>query len=76
LQGTVEKEPTGYAPADLDAWAKRLRAWAGGKEPGDLPRVGDAAPGAKKRPVFAYMISGAKVRAPAAAMALIERLRR
>ncbi len=76
LQRTVEKEPTGYAPADLDAWAKRLRAWAGGKEPGDLPRVGDAAPGAKSRPVFAYMISGAKVRAPAAAMALIERLRR
>jgi len=75
LQRTVENEPAGYAPADLDAWAKRLRAWAGGKEPGDLPRVGEAAPGAKSRPVFAYMISGAKVRAPAAAMALIERLK-
>jgi uncharacterized protein YecE (DUF72 family) len=76
LQRTVETEPTGYAPADLDAWAKRLRAWAGGKEPSDLPRVGEAAPAAKQRPVFAYMISGAKVRAPAAAMALLERLQR
>jgi uncharacterized protein YecE (DUF72 family) len=75
LQRTLEGEPAGYAPADLDAWAKRLRAWAGGKEPGDLPRVGEAAPAAKQRPVFAYMISGAKVRAPAAAMALIERLK-
>ena len=40
LQRTVEEEPAGYAPADLDAWAKRLRAWAGGKEPDDLQRVG------------------------------------
>jgi uncharacterized protein YecE (DUF72 family) len=75
LQRTVEAEPTGYAPRDLDAWAERLRAWAGGKEPSDLPRVGKAAPAAPQRPVFAYMISGAKVRAPAAAMALLERLR-
>jgi uncharacterized protein YecE (DUF72 family) len=75
LQRTAEKEPAGYAAADLDAWAKRLRAWECGKEPDDLPRVGAAAAGAKQRPVFAYMISGAKVRAPAAAMALLERLK-
>jgi hypothetical protein len=31
--------------------------------------------GKSKRDVFIYMISGAKVRAPAAAMALIERLK-
>ena len=74
LQRTVEAQATGYAPAELDAWAKRLRAWAGGKEPADLPRVGTAAPAVKQRPVFAYMISGAKVRAPAAAVALLERL--
>jgi uncharacterized protein YecE (DUF72 family) len=74
LQRTVESEPAGYAPADLDRWAMRLRAWAAGKEPDDLPRVGTAAKAAGPRPVFAYMISGAKVRAPAAAMALIERL--
>ena len=29
LQRTVEAQATGYAPAELDAWAKRLRAWAG-----------------------------------------------
>ena len=36
------------------------------------PSRGQAPPKAK-RDVFIYMISGAKVRAPAAAMALIER---
>ena len=44
-----------------------------GGEPSDLARIA-AAPPRKKRDVFVYMISGAKVRAPAAAMALIERL--
>lgn len=28
IMGTVEGEPLGYAPAALDAWAKRARAWA------------------------------------------------
>ena len=58
LQGTVDEETEGYAPAALDAWAERL---------GALARP-------KGREVFAYVISGAKHRAPAAAMALIERL--
>jgi uncharacterized protein YecE (DUF72 family) len=75
LQRTAETEPAGYAPAELDAWARRLRAWAAGTEPDDLPRVGKAAKPAKSRPVFAYMISGAKVRAPGAALALLERLK-
>jgi uncharacterized protein YecE (DUF72 family) len=51
--------PTGYAPAALDAWATGARAWAGGKWP---------------RGVFIYFINGAKERAPAAALALLERL--
>ena len=34
-----------------------------------------ASPEPARRDVFIYMISGAKVRAPAAAMALIERLK-
>ena len=40
----------------------------------DLKTIAGDSPARQKRDVFLYMISGAKVRAPAAAMALIERL--
>ena len=56
-------------------WAKRAREWAAGGAPDDLKTIGGKAPAKGKRDVFIYMISGAKVRAPAAAMALIERLK-
>lgn len=74
LQRTTEDEPAGYAPADLDLWAGRAKAFAAGGEADDLARYGTKKAAKKKRPVFAYMIAGAKVRAPAAAMALIERV--
>ena len=74
LQKGEDSVETAYPPAALDAWAGRLRAWALGTQPDDLPRV-DAAPApARPRDVFAYVIHEGKVRAPAAAMALIERL--
>ena len=75
LQRTSEKVKTGYPPAALDAWAKRAQAWAKGGAPDDLSTIAGPARSKGKREVFIYMISGAKVRAPAAAMALIERLR-
>jgi uncharacterized protein YecE (DUF72 family) len=77
LQRCAEAEPTGYSAADLDAWAGRVRAWAAGGAPADLPAVtSPASPAANEaRPCFVYFIAGAKVRAPAAAMALIERVR-
>jgi uncharacterized protein YecE (DUF72 family) len=77
LQRTSEKLQTGYAPKALAAWAKRAQAWADGGAPEDLPTFAAARAEAKKakRDVFIYMIAGAKVRAPAAAMALIERLK-
>ncbi|MBC7436773.1 MAG: DUF72 domain-containing protein, partial [Bdellovibrionales bacterium] len=70
---------TGYAPKALDRWAQAARIWQGGGEPPDVPRVQDAAaqpPAAKAAPrdVFMFFISGAKERAPAAAMALIKKL--
>lgn len=74
LQRTAEEIPTGYAPSALDQWAARARTWADGREPDDLARIAAASHARKKRDVFFYMISGAKVRAPAAAMALITRL--
>jgi len=66
---------TCYPPAEIDAWAERFKAFARGEAPDDLPLI---APAAAKAPlgrdVFAYFISSGKVRAPAGAMALIERL--
>ena len=59
----------------LDAWAKRLQLWAGGGEPDDLPRVDAAAPKKTPRDVFAYVIHEGKMRAPAGAMELIERVK-
>ena len=65
--------PEGYAEAELDAWAERVRAWRGGQSPKDLPLQQAPAP-AKPREVFVYFISAAKERNPAAAMALARRL--
>ncbi len=73
LENAVEEEPQGYAPAALDHWAGVAKGWAAGESPDGLPYFADAAP-KQERDVFVFMINGAKVRAPAAAKALIERL--
>jgi uncharacterized protein YecE (DUF72 family) len=65
---------TGYEPEALDQWAAHARQWSEGGEPDGLPRVGDAAATKKPRDVFVFFINGAKERAPAAAMALRERV--
>jgi uncharacterized protein YecE (DUF72 family) len=75
LQRTSAKEKTGYPLRALDRWAERAGIWAAGGAPDDLATIAAPAPAQGKREVFIYMISGAKVRAPAAAMALIERLK-
>ncbi|MGB3044421.1 MAG: DUF72 domain-containing protein [Xanthobacteraceae bacterium] len=74
LQKGRDDVETGYPPKALDAWAKRLETWASGGEPDDLPHVGAASRKKQPRDVFAYVIHEGKVRAPAAAMALIERV--
>jgi uncharacterized protein YecE (DUF72 family) len=77
LQKGKDTVKTGYPPRALDEWANRLRAWAEGGEPDDLPRVDPShRPARRPRDVFAYFIHEGKVRAPAAAIALIERLKR
>ena len=74
LQKGEEKLKTGYPPKALDQWAARAKTWAQGGEPADLPRVDKKKPEKAPRDVFIYFIHEAKVRAPAAAMALIERV--
>jgi uncharacterized protein YecE (DUF72 family) len=77
LQKGQETVKTGYPPKALDAWTERVQTWANGGEPDDLPRVDPKDhPSATPRDVFAYFIHEGKVNAPAAAMALIERLQK
>jgi uncharacterized protein YecE (DUF72 family) len=75
LQKGRDDVATGYPPKELDRWALRTRAWARGGAPEDLALLEPARRAkAQPRDVFVYFIHEAKVRAPAAAMALIERL--
>jgi uncharacterized protein YecE (DUF72 family) len=76
LQKGKDSIATGYPAPALDQWAERIRLWAKGGAPTDLPRVGTKAPSTSPRDVFVYFIHEGKIRAPAAAMALIERLKR
>jgi uncharacterized protein YecE (DUF72 family) len=72
LMRAREEEPEGYGAAELDRWASIARCWSTG-EPDGLTAVGQEAP-AFPREAFIFMINGAKLRAPAAAQALIARL--
>jgi uncharacterized protein YecE (DUF72 family) len=77
LQKGKDDIKTGYPPKELDAWAKRAGTWAKGGAPEDLKLVDPKHPAkASARDAFVYFIHEGKVRAPAAAMALIERLDR
>ncbi len=73
LQRQREEEATGYSAPELDRWAAVAKSWAAGHSPEGLDYVGGPSP-APARDAFVFMINGAKVRAPAAAMALIRRL--
>jgi uncharacterized protein YecE (DUF72 family) len=75
LQKGNDEIDTCYPPKQLDAWAKRLQLWAEGGEPDDLPRVDAAKPKKTPRDVFAYVIHEGKIRAPAGAMELIDRVK-
>lgn len=72
IMGTKEAEPKGYSEAGLARWATAAAVWAEGGVPEGLEPIGPAAK-AEKRDVFLYVISGDKVRNPAAAMELIAR---
>jgi uncharacterized protein YecE (DUF72 family) len=75
IMGTSEDEELGYSGTALDGWAEAAKAWAQGQTPAAL-KDQLLAPAAKVEPreVFLFVISGHKVRNPAAAMALIERV--
>ncbi|MDR7296110.1 uncharacterized protein YecE (DUF72 family) [Pelomonas aquatica] len=74
IMRTHPDEPLGCKPEVFPPLAEAARTWAAGGEPDGLPRI-EPAPAATTeacapRDVFMYFISGAKERAPHAAMAL------
>jgi uncharacterized protein YecE (DUF72 family) len=74
LMKTVSEQPTGYTKPALSKWARRCQEWSQGGCPADLPLVEKKPAKFNPRDVFAFFISGAKERAPAAAMHLIQSL--
>lgn len=74
LQCAREEEPKGYSETALDRWAEVVRGWAAGESSVGLDYVSDAPAEVRPRDVFAFFISGFKVRNPLAALALRERL--
>ena len=74
LQRCTEAVATGYGPAALDRWAGTARAWAAGEAPEGLGYAAGRGAPAVPRETHIFFIAGAKVRAPAAAQALISRL--
>jgi len=75
IMGTTAKHELGYSDAALSLWAARARTWATGAAPDGLDYVEPQSASGKPRDVYLYVISGHKVRNPAAAHALIQRLR-
>ena len=75
LHGSRELYASGYGPAALATWARRVRAWSEGREAPAAQRVaGPTRPRAAGRDVYVYFDNDAKVRAPADAAALIHAL--
>jgi uncharacterized protein YecE (DUF72 family) len=79
LQKGDDEIATGYPPAGIAAWAAAANTWAEGGVPEALAsQLAAQAKSADKQPrdVFVYFIHGGKVRAPAAAQALMAALGR
>jgi uncharacterized protein YecE (DUF72 family) len=74
LQRSRDEIATGYPDDELDRWADVARAWSRGESPANFPYAADAPP-PQPRDTYVFVISGAKVRAPLAAMALLDRLK-
>lgn len=72
MQADVAIE-TGYDARALDLWAKRAKQWSKG-EPVEMEgRIAEARELSADRNVYLFFINGAKQRAPAATMAMIDR---
>jgi uncharacterized protein YecE (DUF72 family) len=75
LQDAKADVETGYSAKALETWATLAKAWERGEEPDQFPLAAPKGKPLKSRDVFIYFINGAKERAPAAAEALLGRLK-
>lgn len=76
LHGEQELYVSGYTPAALQEWARKIRAWHRGGEPTRARRIAPKnAPDPKGRHVFVYFDNDVKVRAPYDAMSLAHQLK-
>jgi uncharacterized protein YecE (DUF72 family) len=75
LHGSEELYASGYEKQDIEIWARRVAAWAQGRQCEDAKCVIErsAAP-RKSRDVYVYFDNDAKVRAPFDAQELIRRV--
>jgi uncharacterized protein YecE (DUF72 family) len=73
LQTGSDDCPTAYAPKDLDLWTERFKTYAAGGRPADLSPISSDEAAKTPRDVYAFVIHEGKIRAPAAAMELIQR---
>ena len=74
LLSASDDVPTGYTKEELDLWADRFRAYAEGRVPDGYTPMDRTSPPEGPRDVYAFVIHEGKIRAPAAAMAIIERV--
>lgn len=75
LQDSQAEIETGYSADAIDRWTKLAKAWEKGEEPKEFSRISDKSASKTPRDVFVYFIAGAKERNPAAAAAMIKRLK-
>jgi uncharacterized protein YecE (DUF72 family) len=75
LQEAKAEVETGYDARALGTWTTLAKAWERGEEPDQFPLAAPKGKPLKSRDIFVYFINGAKERAPAAAEALIRRLK-
>ena len=75
LHGDKELYASGYDDEAIALWASRIRAWSGGGQPTESPRVSPEGPAARtSRDVYCYFDNDIKVHAPYDAQRLIAAL--
>lgn len=74
LHGSTELYRSHYEDAALDAWAGRVRAWAGGRLMVDGDFAGGPSEDHRPRDVFVYFDNTDKLHAPTDARGLMQRL--
>lgn len=75
LHGASDVYASEYGPRGIDAWGRRIEAWAGGGMPADAARITELEPPRRKsRDVYVYFDNDARGHAPHDARRLMERL--